>query len=210
MTEIDERYKRGKIYTIRCRYDDTLIYVGSSIDNLAKRFAGHKADSKRKHLPLYNHINDDWDNWYIELYEDFPCDNKQQLVRREGEVIRDIGNLNKHIAGRSKKDYYEEYRDKFLEQKKQYYQDNRDKFLEQKKQYNQDNRDNILEKRKQHRIDNIEKYKNKDKLYYENNIDMIKQRREQKCKCDICDAEITKVYLKQHQKTSKCMSAKKE
>jgi hypothetical protein len=209
MTEIDERYKRGKIYTIRCRYDDSLVYVGSSIDNLAKRFAGHKADSKRKSYPLYNHINDDWENWYIELYEDFPCDNKEQLRKREGEVIREIATINRNIAGRSRKEYYEEYFDDNEEKRKQYYQDNRDKILEQKKQYMHDNRDKILEKVKQHRIDNIEKYKNKDKLYYEKNIDMIKQRRKQKCKCDICGAEITKVYLKKHQKTAKCMSANK-
>ena len=209
MADIDERYKRGKIYTIRCRYDDTLIYVGSTIDKLAKRFAGHKVDSKRKPLPLYNHINDDWKNWYIELYEYFPCDNKEQLEKREGEVIREIATINRNIAGRSRKDYYGEYRDEILEERKQYYKDNRDEILEQKKQYHKDNRDEILEKKKQHRQDNIEKYKNKDKLYYEKNIDMIKQRREEKCKCDVCGAEIRKVYLKRHQKSAKCMNAKK-
>ena len=30
MDKIDERYENGKIYTIRCRYDDDLIYVGTS------------------------------------------------------------------------------------------------------------------------------------------------------------------------------------
>ena len=42
MAEIDERYKRGMIYTIRNIKDDTMIYVGSSINNLSKRFCHHK------------------------------------------------------------------------------------------------------------------------------------------------------------------------
>jgi len=27
---------------------------------------------------------EDWGDWYIELYEDFPCDRKEQLCKREG------------------------------------------------------------------------------------------------------------------------------
>ena len=179
MANIDERYKRGKIYTIRCRYDDTLIYVGSTIDKLAKRFAGHKVDSKRNPLPLYNHINDDWKNWYIELYEYFPCDNKEQLEKREGEVIREIATINRNIAGRSKKEYYQDNRDEILEERKQHYQDNRDKILEYHKQYHQDNRDERLEQMKE------------------------------KCICDVCGVETTKSHIKRHQKTAKCMNAKK-
>ena len=48
MTEKDNtitkpnKYHNGKIYTIRCRDDDTLIYVGSSCLPLHKRFYEHK------------------------------------------------------------------------------------------------------------------------------------------------------------------------
>jgi hypothetical protein len=44
---------------------------------------------------------------YIYIYEDFPCNSKQELNRREGEVIREIGTINKQIAGRTKKEYPE-------------------------------------------------------------------------------------------------------
>ena len=43
-------------------------------------------------------IND----WYIEFYEDFPTERKEQLNKREGVIIREIGTLNKNIAGRTK------------------------------------------------------------------------------------------------------------
>ncbi len=46
-----------------------------------------------------NNIND----WYIELYEDYPTTNKEKLLKRESELIREIGTLNKIIAGRTKK-----------------------------------------------------------------------------------------------------------
>ena len=35
-------YNKGKIYTIRCRSDNTLIYVGSTTQPLAKRWGEHK------------------------------------------------------------------------------------------------------------------------------------------------------------------------
>ena len=41
-------YKQGKIYTIRCKTDDTLIYVGSTIEPLCKRMSKHKYDSLNK------------------------------------------------------------------------------------------------------------------------------------------------------------------
>ena len=176
MAEIDERYKRGKIYTIRCRDDDSLVYVGSTIQPLAKRIGAHRKDKK---CSLYQFVDGDWDNFYIELYEDFSCDNKEQLEKREGEVIREIATINRFIAGRDNKQRYQDNRDKILEQKKQYNQDNFEKIAEYNKQYHRHNRDKILEKNKE------------------------------KCKCDICGAEVTKRHLKTHQKSAKCMSANK-
>ena len=62
-------YNNGKIYTIRCKYDDSYVYVGSTIQSLSQRWAGHKKHSKtRQHLLLYSTIDNEWDDWYIELY----------------------------------------------------------------------------------------------------------------------------------------------
>ena len=33
-------------------------------------------------MRFYQYV-DDWDNWYIELYENFPCNNKEELNKRE-------------------------------------------------------------------------------------------------------------------------------
>jgi hypothetical protein len=60
----------------------------------------------------------DFNNWYIELYEIFPCDNKEQLNKRGGEIIREIATLSKNIAGRTIKEYYEQNKGNILEKKK--------------------------------------------------------------------------------------------
>ena len=39
MDNIDERYKRGKIYIVKCKYDDSLKYVGSTIRTLNIRLS---------------------------------------------------------------------------------------------------------------------------------------------------------------------------
>ena len=54
---MDNKYKNGKIYTIRNRNDDSLIYVGSTVLPLYKRFSGHKSARKQpkfKNIPLFN------------------------------------------------------------------------------------------------------------------------------------------------------------
>jgi len=39
---MSDKNKNGKIYTIRCKNDDTLIYVGSTVQPLFKRWHQHK------------------------------------------------------------------------------------------------------------------------------------------------------------------------
>lgn len=207
MVEIDERYKRGMIYTIRNIKDDTMVYVGSTINDLSKRFCNHKKDCKAgvSHINLYKHIeNNDWTDWYIELYENYPCSNKKELNRREGEVIRKIGTINKCIAGRTKKEYREDnadflkvyhkvYRDVNADKIKEYYIKNVEKLLEQKKEYYENNINNILEKRKKYRDENVDK---------------IKEKRKEKICCQICGSIVNKVDILVHKKTKKCLNQK--
>lgn len=134
MEEVDERYKRGMIYTIRNYTDDTMIYVGSTINTLSKRFYNHKIDYKTgRSLSLYLFIdNDDWTDWYIELYEQYPCNNKKELERREGEVIREIGTINKNIAGRTHKEWRENKKNEIDAKKKKYYENNKNMINEKR------------------------------------------------------------------------------
>lgn len=185
-----ERYKNGKIYTIRYKNDDNLIYVGSTCLQLHKRFYTHKnrcfnERDKEYNKILYkkiretNNIND----WYIELFENFPTENKELLLKREGEIIREIGTLNKEIAGRTNKEYIEDNK----ENKKEYYKENKKQILEHQKEYYKDNKDIIKEKCKQ---------------YYESNKTKISERKKTKIICP-CGCDVRKSDLKKHQRSIK-------
>ena len=166
---MSDKYKNGKIYTIRCKNDDSLIYVGSTVQPLFKRWHQHKT---RVNNQVYNNIlyqkmrETNIENWYIELYEEFACKNKEQLNKREGEIIREIGKLNKQIAGRTKKEYVEDNKDKLLEQTKEYREKNKQIISEKMKEYREKNKQIISEKNKDYYEANKEKFKQKFKEYY--------------------------------------------
>ena len=86
-------YQNGKIYTIRYKTDNCLIYVGSTCLPLWMRFVIHKNVCYNPNDKAYNHKfyvkirkTNDLYNWYIELYENFPCENKTQLIARENVI----------------------------------------------------------------------------------------------------------------------------
>ena len=115
---MSDKYKNGKIYTIRHKNDDSLIYVGSTIQPLFKRWYEHKSNvnnetHKSYNMLLYHKIREtNIEDFHIELYENFPCNSKEEWNKREGEIIREIGTLNKQIAGRTPKEYVEDNKDK--------------------------------------------------------------------------------------------------
>jgi hypothetical protein len=172
---MSDKYSKSKIYTIRCKSDNSLVYVGSTIETLSQRFARHKRvcfnEKERGYsMILYQSIREKgWENFYIELYEDFPCERKEQLNKREGEIIREIGTLNSKISGRTKqeglKDYYQLNKEKWfteeaINKRKEYMQT--DKYKECKKKSDAKHRDD--------RREYLKEYRNKMKLKNSNII----------------------------------------
>ena len=120
---MEGKYQRGKIYTIRCRNDNSKIYVGSTIETLCSRMSKHRYDSKLEkcNSNLYKMVKEDsWDNWYIELYENYPCNSKEELCKREGEIIREIGTLNMLLPCRTLKEYRAEFPEIIRQQNNSY------------------------------------------------------------------------------------------
>jgi hypothetical protein len=183
-------YLQGKIYTIRCKSDNSLIYVGSTTQSLSMRMAGHRKEiynENRKHYTkkLYQIIRemDNLNEWYIELYENFPCNNKEELLRKEGEIIRQIGTLNKEIAGRTKKEYRAENKERIRERDRIYEKENKEQITARKKEY-------------------YEKVKERKKEQYEQNKEKIMKIRLEKILC-CCGCEVTRTNIAAHQKTKK-------
>ena len=53
---MSDKYKNGKIYTIRCKNDDSLIYVGSTVQPLFKRWFEHKSRVINEKSKQYNYF----------------------------------------------------------------------------------------------------------------------------------------------------------
>ena len=185
-------YSKGKIYKILNNIDDE-IYVGSTIEKLSTRMAHHRYSlKKRPHIKLYDHMNKlDVKNFYIELIENYPCNDGDELRAREGYYIREIGTLNKNVAGRPPQEY-----------KKQYWDAHKEKYNEEKRKSRLDNKDEINEQRRNRYPENKETYK----TYYNNNKERIKQQKSERIQCSICGCHLNKSNLSTHQKTKKCKS----
>ena len=97
-------YKDGKIYQILNKVNDE-VYVGSTIQPLCKIMYEHKSRCNKLYdNRLYQVMREiGYGNFYIELIETFPCNNKEELRAREGHFIRERSTLNKLIAGRTQK-----------------------------------------------------------------------------------------------------------
>ncbi len=110
-------YKQSKIYIITREKD---IYIGSTTISLHQRYLSHitqKTCSMYKYI--HNNYNGDWSEWKITLYEDYPCNSKQELRKKEGEIIKIFLNNNKYnvinkvIAGRTNKEWIRDNREHY-------------------------------------------------------------------------------------------------
>ena len=172
MTAIN-KFNKSMIYTIRSPHTDQY-YIGSTTQPLCKRFGDHKTHYKEYlKKPEGNFITSfkiiELGDSYIELLEEINCDNRPQLHRREGEIIREhkINCVNRLIAGRTSQEYTKDNCDK----QKQYYKDNFDTIREYKKQHRLTNSDKIKQYEKEYRLTNAEKIKE----YKLINADKIRQ-----------------------------------
>jgi len=177
-------YQLGKIYLITSE-TNKLLYVGSTAQKyISNRITGHiKEYKKGSNCCSYKLL--ECDDYEYKLLKDFPCSNVQQLKREEGFWILHYKNqpdyecVNKLIAGRTNKEWYEANRDKIAEQKKEYdkkyREDIKDKIREQRKQYRENNKDKIKERQKEWYDANRDKKLARDREYYENNKDKKKE-----------------------------------
>jgi len=81
-------YQNGKIY--RIEVSDGHFYVGSTCVPLSQRKASHKARRNIETTPFHTFMKDKWEEAKIILIEECPCANKEQLVRRETELIKQV------------------------------------------------------------------------------------------------------------------------
>ena len=80
-------YEKGKVYKLQC--ESGHFYIGTTINTLAKRLGQHKAKAMaRPECRVYKHINGEWGKVRMILVEAFPCNNKDELNKKEDEHIQ--------------------------------------------------------------------------------------------------------------------------
>lgn len=122
-------YQNGKIYKIT---GGGQTYYGSTTMTLAKRLIDHRSECKRK--PDKKRCTSTQimglPDCKIELVEDYPCNSRRELVRREGWYQRNNECVNKNIAGRTPYEYLDDHKEKYGDYQKIYREANRDKTRE--------------------------------------------------------------------------------
>lgn len=191
-------YSKGKIYKL-CIGE--LTYVGSTCQPLHVRKAGHKRTYLSKinggsfyttSFKLFELGDPD-----IVLLEEYPCNNKMELHKKEREWIEKLVCVNKYIPFKSDdekrevkinctKNWKENNIDKINIQRRNAYKQNPDKYIKKVKIYNDKNKD-------RKKIYNIE--------YRKKNEDKIKKKKSEKYNCE-CGGKYTRGDRPKHNKTS--------
>ena len=226
-------YNKGKIYKITDNGQNKC-YIGSTTQPyLSNRLAQHRKKynnylkGKGCCYSVFS-IFDEFgvDNCKIYLIEEFSCNSKEELHRREGQLQKETECVNKMIAGRTKKEYCEDNKEILHEKYSKYCLEHPDKrretalkhYYQNKEAINKKQRQNydpekkkiqsqdyykrkgkeMLEKKKQYRIDNPEKMAE----YYKRRYANDKEKKATPCNC-VCGAVIRVSDKARHEKTKK-------
>ena len=109
---MNSNYQNSKIYKIVDNTSDA-IYIGSTCKTLEQRLKQHKNNYKGFKAGKYHFVSSfkifENNNYKIELVENYPCNNKQELNLKEGKIIKQFRNdklniVNKNIAGQTDKE----------------------------------------------------------------------------------------------------------
>ena len=119
-------YKESKIYALRSPHTDKW-YLGSTIQSLSKRKYDHIKNHIRGNQKLTSYCVIEAGDCYIEILEEYPCESKKDLFKREGELIRLHKDklVNKKVEGRTNKQYYDEVQ---RDAQKLYYQEHKEHY----------------------------------------------------------------------------------
>jgi len=179
-------YSKSKIYILRSSQTDK-VYVGSTIQSLKERLRQHKKSLKRGSCITSSKIVC-YDDVEIVLLEDYPCNSKAELSKKEGEYIRELNCVNIRVAGRTKEQYRIDNKEQTAKTVKMYYEKHKDKILKYAKEYRNENKEKIAEYQR---------------TYKEKNKEKLQQKQKQEIFCYACKCNVRKYRLKRHQRTKK-------
>jgi len=212
-------YSKSKIYEIVCNINGWR-YIGSTTQTLSQRLGKHRDINNLCKSKLIIEQGD----YYINLLQSYPCNNKDELRMKEREWYDKLENINGDRPFVSIEEY-KEYKhnwyinnfDKIKENNKEHYINNLEKNKEYRKNYYNNNKNNIKEKTKEYYINNkeigikkrqeyyynhINEKKKYDIIYRINNANKIKEKNKEKITC-VCGSIICRVGKSEHERSKK-------
>lgn len=174
-------YSKGKIYRLKsASVVDSLVYYGSTLQELDRRFSTHQAEYSiyKKNKKIYTmsvKLFEKYQDVIIELVELFPCSCKKELLTRERFYIQDRPCVNKVVPIRTEIETLENRREYRLRNKKH------------KQEYD-----------KRYRKSNLKIMTTKKKNYNDKNRDKIKKYNSTRFTCEKCKKEYCRSRFKKH------------
>lgn len=99
---MDNPYQKGKIYSVTCNKTGD-VYIGHTYQKLKDKLERQEIAYKSylKGATAFMSVFKIFENgdYTIALVEDYPCNSKGELMKREGEVQRSVQCINKKIEG---------------------------------------------------------------------------------------------------------------
>ena len=148
-------YQLGKIYKLSSPSKNLVYYGSTAQKHISTRIAGHIAEynrylnGKKNSNYVYSFKILECQDYKYELIEDYPCNNRQQLEKRESYYIKNNECVNKFIPTRTPTEYIEDNKEHVKKRRQKYYQLNQDTIKEKEKKYRELNRDTINENARQ-------------------------------------------------------------
>jgi len=166
-------YERGIIYKI-IDDEEKEAYYGSTVQTLPTRMSEHKRDYKRwkktgeTRMVASFHMFETYgmEHCSIVLVEEYPCNSRRELHRREGEYILSNECCNKQVAGRTLTEHYQDNKEKIREKHKEHYQKNREETLARNKRWREANKERMKELNKQWLEANRDKKNERERIRY--------------------------------------------
>ena len=174
-------YDNAVIYTIKV---NEKLYVGST-NNFPKRENDHGRFMHTNAPNLYETIRANDYKYEIEIYKEYPCDDRTELRKEEQRCMNELGGLdcllNTINAWTDWVEYRKEYREKNKDtikiQKAEEYERNKEKYKASFAKYRATHKEEIAECNKKRYEENKEAILKQQKEYHEANKEDINMRR---------------------------------
>lgn len=207
-------YKTGRIYKI-IHNQSNIIYIGSTYNELRKRWSEHKKDfkkyldNKKSEVSIYPYFKQyGIENFKIILIKEYQVVDKKHLYSKEQLWISKLKSINKNKTFNIKRLYQQNYhfhnKEKRGIYKKEYVKLNKEKIKEFQTNYSLNNKEKIKIKNNNYYKNNKDKILKQCKNYYELNKEKISDANKKKyiCECGIesrVDSKARHERSKKHQ-----------